>query len=386
VRVAFYAPLKPPDHEVPSGDRRMARLLMAALKHAGHEVELASRLRSRASDPKDQAAIAARGRRAAEALLARYTALPEEERPAAWLTYHLYYKAPDWLGPPVCDALGIAYVVAEASHAGKRGGGAWSLGHDAAERAIRRADAIFTINPADAEALLAVVDAPSRIVPLRPFLEDGALELPDLPRAKLRAGIAQRIGLDPGAVWLLVVAMMRHGDKLASFQALARALARLPAGPGWQLIVVGDGPARAEVEHALGAIASARVCWLGQLPPEAIQPLYVAADLYVWPAVNEAYGMALLEALAAGLPIVAGAAGGVPAIVDDGRTGLLTPPGDDAAFTRALQGLMADPAMRAAMRDAARRKALAEHRIGSAAAVIDATLRRVVQDRCPASP
>ena len=46
MRVAFYAPLKPPDHAVPSGDRRMARLLMAALERAGHRVILASRLRA----------------------------------------------------------------------------------------------------------------------------------------------------------------------------------------------------------------------------------------------------------------------------------------------------------------------------------------------------
>ncbi len=46
MRVTFYAPLKPPDHEVPSGDRRMARLLIQALELAGHEVEVAARLRS----------------------------------------------------------------------------------------------------------------------------------------------------------------------------------------------------------------------------------------------------------------------------------------------------------------------------------------------------
>jgi hypothetical protein len=45
MRIAFYAPMKPPDHPVPSGDRRMSRLLIAALGRAGHEVELASRLR-----------------------------------------------------------------------------------------------------------------------------------------------------------------------------------------------------------------------------------------------------------------------------------------------------------------------------------------------------
>ena len=49
MRIAFYAPLKSPDHPVPSGDRQMARLLVAALRHAGHDVEIASELRSYAA-------------------------------------------------------------------------------------------------------------------------------------------------------------------------------------------------------------------------------------------------------------------------------------------------------------------------------------------------
>ncbi|MBT3400519.1 MAG: glycosyltransferase family 1 protein, partial [Rhodospirillaceae bacterium] len=56
MRVAFYAPMKPPDHPVPSGDRHLARLLLQALRHAGHEPELVSRFVSRdgAGDPTRQ--------------------------------------------------------------------------------------------------------------------------------------------------------------------------------------------------------------------------------------------------------------------------------------------------------------------------------------------
>ena len=57
---------------------------------------------------------------------------------------------------------------------------------------------------------------------------------------------------------------------------------------------------------------------VGALPAAALPEIYAAADLYVWPACNEAYGMALLEAQAAGVPVVAGAEGGVPDIVADG--------------------------------------------------------------------
>jgi hypothetical protein len=107
MRIAFYAPMKPPDHPVPSGDRRMSRLLIAALGRAGHEVELASRLRSRegTGSPERQARLRRVGAGLARRLLRRYHARPPAQRPRAWLTYHLYYKAPDWIGPAVCEAL-----------------------------------------------------------------------------------------------------------------------------------------------------------------------------------------------------------------------------------------------------------------------------------------
>ena len=62
------------------------------------------------------------------------------------------------------------------------------------------------------------------------------------------------------------------------------------------------------------------------IAPAALPEIYAAADLYVWPACNEAYGMALLEAQAAGVPVVAGAEGGVPDIVVDGEHGIARPP------------------------------------------------------------
>ena len=104
MRIAFYAPMKPPTHPVPSGDRRMARSFMALLGDLGHEVELASRFRSYdgAGDPLRQARLRQLGGRLVARLLRRWRDGPA---PELWFTYHLYHKAPDWLGPAVCDAL-----------------------------------------------------------------------------------------------------------------------------------------------------------------------------------------------------------------------------------------------------------------------------------------
>ncbi|HVL74030.1 MAG TPA: hypothetical protein VM434_19325, partial [Beijerinckiaceae bacterium] len=131
-RVAFYAPLKSPAHPIPSGDRTMARLLWRALDAAGFASDLASELRT--FDPVGDRATQERVRDAsfaeADALVARWRADP----PAAWFTYHVYYKAPDWIGPRVAAALDIPYLVTEGSWAGKRAGGPWALGHAGAER------------------------------------------------------------------------------------------------------------------------------------------------------------------------------------------------------------------------------------------------------------
>ena len=104
-----------------------------------------------------------------------------------------------------------------------------------------------------------------------------------------------------------------------------------------------------------------RVRFAGALPHAALPALYAGADLYLWPAINEAYGMAFLEAQAAGLPVVAGRTGGVPAVVADGVTGLLTPIGDAAAFAAAVARLLDGPAERARLAAAAAQRIAAHH-------------------------
>jgi glycosyltransferase involved in cell wall biosynthesis len=90
---------------------------------------------------------------------------------------------------------------------------------------------------------------------------------------------------------------------------------------------------------------------------------------------RESFGMALLEAQAAGLPVVAGASPGVARIVAEGRTGLLTPAGDDTMLAAAIRSLANDAGRRQGMGQAAMRKAEHHHDITSAAALIGRVLR-----------
>jgi glycosyltransferase involved in cell wall biosynthesis len=384
MRIAFYAPLKPASHPVPSGDRRMARLLIQALEKAGHRVEIASRLRTHepAGEPTRQAELAGIGAVHAERLLRDYAKRPASERPAAWFTYHLYYKAPDWIGPRIAKALGIPYLIAEASLAGKRAQGPYALGHQATLVAIRAANVIFSINPADAEALQPVVGEQTRLVDLPAFVDTAAYRRMSEEHDRLRRELAYRHKLETGHLWLLSVAMMRTGDKLASYRILGEALEQV-LDLYWQLIVVGDGNAREEVVRALAPLGEDRVRFVGAQSETGLPPYYGAADLCVWPAVNEAYGMALLEAQSAGLPVVAGGAGGVPSIVESGITGLLTTPGDASAFARALRNLIDTPKRRGAMARAAFEKTRTLHDIASAAQILDRALHQALLATMP---
>jgi glycosyltransferase involved in cell wall biosynthesis len=378
MRVAFYAPMKPPTHPLPSGDRRMARLFMTAIAQGGHEVELASRLCSHemTGDRGRQARLAALGERLADRLVARYRSRPARHRPQLWFTYHLYHKAPDWLGPRVAAACDLPYVVAEASVAAKQAGGAWDLGYRSSLAALARARAVITLNSADLPGIRPWLAAPDAAVRLKPFLDiEPFRRATDLARDALRADRATRHRLDPTAPWLLTVAMMRDGDKLESYRLLGRALCRLLDRP-WHLVVVGDGPARSRVTDALAPVAE-RVRYAGEIEQAEIAGWCAASDLMVWPAIREAFGMALLEGQAAGLPVVAGATGGVPEIIADGETGLLPPVGDEAAFAAAVARLLDDPSRRRRFGEAAADKARGEHDLTRAASQLGRILARL---------
>ena len=352
----------------------MARLLMAALTQAGHRVTLASRFRSWDNgDQRRQQRLQQVGERLAQRLLHRYRRMPAHARPTAWFTYHLYHKAPDWLGPQISRALAIPYIVAEASYAPKQAYGRWALGHAAAAAAITAAHRVITLNPNDSPCLLALLQDPERLLRLPPFLDTrGFLD----EETDTRTILASRYGLASTAPWLLTVAMMREGDKLASYRVLATALKQLQ-GLAWQALIIGDGSAREQVHAAFAALPTQRVQFLGQQPQTALRAWCKASDLMLWPALNEAYGMALLEAQAAGLAVVAGAAGGVPEIISDGETGVLVPPHDAGAFAQAVAALLNNPSQRACMGSAARRKARAVHDINSAASVLNRVLQQV---------
>jgi glycosyltransferase involved in cell wall biosynthesis len=156
----------------------------------------------------------------------------------------------------------------------------------------------------------------------------------------------------PGPVMLLSVGRLRAPK---DFVTLVRAIPGLEA----QLRIAGDGPDRAALEAEIERLGlQDRVELLGTRTD--IPELLANADVFVLATESEGLPMSVLEAMAAGLPVVASAVGGVPEVVRDGETGALVPPRDSAALAEALGRIVADPALRDRLGEAGRQRVQSE--------------------------
>jgi glycosyltransferase involved in cell wall biosynthesis len=144
----------------------------------------------------------------------------------------------------------------------------------------------------------------------------------------------------------LVVAVSRH-DPRKGVNVLIRALARLrAAGIPFRACLVGGGPLLDRDRHLVTRLGlDSQVSVTGFVPdPRAYLEL---ADVFVLPSLRESSGsVSLIEALHAGLPVVASSCDGIPEDVTDGQSALLVPPGDAEALAAALGRLLGDPALR----------------------------------------
>lgn len=342
----------------------MADLLATALRQAGHSVEIPVNLRSysKTPDPERLQGLS----RSAHTVREQFLADIETGRrspPQLWFTYHPYYKAPDLVGPIVAEHLGIPYATAEMSIAAKRAAGPWAAWQQPALACLPRAKLHFCFTERDRIGLLDAGAAAQTLIDLPPFIDTAAFEA--LPR---------EISNDGGRpIELIALAMMRSGRKLDSFVFLAEVL-RHVLDLDWHLTLIGDGPQRGNVEQAYQSVLSDRVTWAGLMPHAEVPEALASADLYVWPGIGEAYGLAYLEAQAVGLPVIALDSGGVRAVLCPGETALLASEGDVVGYAAALRLLMTDAPLRAAMAEAARRFVLGERSIAQAARTLGVAL------------
>ncbi|HEU4365943.1 MAG TPA: glycosyltransferase [Candidatus Krumholzibacteria bacterium] len=187
-----------------------------------------------------------------------------------------------------------------------------------------------------------------------------------------------RLGAGPEEVLVWFAAnLLPHKGLVELLQALSMA-----HGTNWRLGVMGDGPERDGAERlARGAGLAGRVVFLGRQAPAVVRATLPAGDLLALPSRMEGMPYIVLEAMAAGLPVVSSAVFGIPEAVVDGETGRLTAPGDVPALARALDALLRDAALRRRMGAAARARYEAMFTLDAQVAAMSAIYRELATGR-----
>lgn len=190
-------------------------------------------------------------------------------------------------------------------------------------------------------------DSPDRVVTVHNGVRDGVA-------GARGAQVRRDLGLAPDDIVVTMLSVLRPGKgHRAAFDAVCR-LAAAPATSRVRLLVLGDGPLRAELTAGAAPLGD-RVVLAGHR--DDVPAVLAATDVLLHPSEQDAFPTALLEAAAASVPVVASAVGGIPEIVQSGRTGVLVPaPADGAVLAQALADVLTDPDRRAHMAVAARRR------------------------------
>lgn len=149
-------------------------------------------------------------------------------------------------------------------------------------------------------------------------------------------------------------------------------------GHGLKLLLVGDGPDRVSAEHRareLGVFDDIR--FLGKQEP--VEEILSIADIFLMPSGSETFGLAALEAMACGVPVIASRIGGLPELVLHGETGFLCELGDIDGYTNTANQLLTDEALHKRMADASRRRAVEEFDTGIIVPQYESYYERVME-------
>ena len=209
-----------------------------------------------------------------------------------------------------------------------------------------------------------------KTVVIRNGIDAGALH-----GARGREEARRRFGLPDGVPVLGTVGRLAaQKGQMDLIEALPAIAARHPRA---RLLIAGEGPERAALEERIRGLGlQDRAALLGHV--DAVPAFLSALDLFVLPSLWEGLPLALLEAMATGLPVVASAAVGITEAIDHGAEGLLFEPRDREALARAVLEVLDDPGRAARLGAAARRRVLERHTLAAVAARMDALYRRVL--------
>ncbi|MEU9050732.1 glycogen synthase [Streptomyces sp. NPDC048384] len=239
-------------------------------------------------------------------------------------------------------------------------GGGYALSSWAERTAIEAADAVIAVSGAMREDILSCYPA---LDPARVHVVHNGIDT-TLYRPDHGTDVLNRFGLDPDRPYVLFVGRITRQKGVPHLLRAVRDI-----DPAAQVVLCAGAPDTPEIDREFRDLyqelsrVREGVHWIPQmLPrPEVIQLLTHAA-VFVCPSVYEPLGIVNLEAMACGTPVVASQVGGIPEVVDDGKTGLLVPLDDDfeAGLARALDSLIGDPETAGRMGEAGRERAVGE--------------------------
>jgi len=173
------------------------------------------------------------------------------------------------------------------------------------------------------------------------------------------AYLRRSFGLSDEAV-ILSVGRLSQEKGHADLLRVGAALAVMPGTPRFRIVIVGDGPELEPLVRLLERLGIEKQVSLAGFQRDT-KPYYAMATLVAVPSHSEGSPNVVLEAMAAGLPIVAKSVGGVPEILKEGVTGLLVPEGKPQWMAHAIRRVLCEPELRTRLGTAARARALAEH-------------------------
>jgi starch synthase len=239
-------------------------------------------------------------------------------------------------------------------------GGGYALSSWAERTAIETADAVIAVSGAMREDILACYPG---LDPARVRVVHNGIDT-DLYRPDHGTDVLDRIGIDRGRPYVLFVGRITRQKGVPHLLRAVRDI-----DPAAQVVLCAGAPDTPEIDREfrelfeeLSRVRAGVHCIPQMLPrPEVIQLLTHAA-VFACPSVYEPLGIVNLEAMACGTAVVASRTGGIPEVVDDGKTGLLVPVDDgfEAGLTRALDSVLADPEGARAMGEAGRERAVGE--------------------------
>jgi glycosyltransferase involved in cell wall biosynthesis len=207
---------------------------------------------------------------------------------------------------------------------------------------------------------------------------DNALPRPVAPDARAVAAVRQRLGwTGQDVVAVCVARLSREKGLLDLVEAFERVADQQPA---LRLLLVGDGPDAEAIRKRLAARTAGQRVVIHPATTE-VTVLLAAADIFVLPSLHENQSFAILEAMAAGLPVLSTQVGGTPELVRHGVTGLLVPPAQPIALADALGQLTADAALRHRLGCASREAVEREHDFDKFLGRLDSAYRDVLGAR-----